>query len=57
VLGLGPAAPPERIVTAAAGLLLLYLHPVTITAGCALLAAALVAVAVRRRSPLGKEST
>jgi TRAP transporter 4TM/12TM fusion protein len=57
VLGLGPAGTPERIVTAVAGLLLLYLHPVTIAAGCALLVAALVAVAVRRRSPLGKEST
>ncbi|GAA4466178.1 TRAP transporter permease [Phytohabitans houttuyneae] len=57
VLGLGAAGTPERIVTAAAGLLLLYLHPVTITAGCVLLAAALAAVAVRRRTPLGKEST
>jgi TRAP transporter 4TM/12TM fusion protein len=56
-LGLGAAGPPERIVTAVAGLLLLYLHPVTITAGCVLLAAALVTVALRRRSPLGKETT
>jgi TRAP transporter 4TM/12TM fusion protein len=56
VLGLGPAAPPERVVTAVAGLLLLYLHPVTIVAGCALLAVALVAVRLRR-PPLGKEST
>jgi TRAP-type uncharacterized transport system fused permease subunit len=60
VLGLGPAGPPERVAAGLAGLLLLYLHPVTITAGCALLAVALAAVALRRRttsSTLGKEST
>jgi TRAP-type uncharacterized transport system fused permease subunit len=53
VLGLGPAGTPERIATAAGGLLLLYLHPVAVTAGVTLLVAALVSVALRRRNRSG----
>jgi hypothetical protein len=40
VLGVGPAGPLERVLAAVAGLLLLYLEPVTVAAGLALLAAA-----------------
>ncbi len=52
VLGIGPAGPTSRILGAAAGLLLLYLEPVTIAIGIAALALSVGAAALqRRRSP------
>ncbi|MEO3747209.1 TRAP transporter fused permease subunit [Plantactinospora sp. B5E13] len=49
LLGVGPAGPVERTLTAVAGLLLLYLHPVSITIGVALVALAVVVALVHRR--------
>lgn len=55
VLGVGRAGPAARVVAAAAGLLLLYLHPVAIAAGLALLAVAgLLALLGRRRATGGR---
>ncbi|PWR10282.1 C4-dicarboxylate ABC transporter permease [Micromonospora sicca] len=48
--GVGPAGPPERILGAVAGLLLLWLEPVPITAGAVLAALAVAGVLVRRGS-------
>ncbi|SDY44868.1 TRAP transporter, 4TM/12TM fusion protein [Micromonospora pattaloongensis] len=50
VLGVGPAGPATRALAAAAGLLLLYLHPVTITTGTAALAAVVGLAVLRRRA-------
>jgi TRAP-type uncharacterized transport system fused permease subunit len=51
LLGVGPAGPVERVLTALAGLLLLYLHPVSIAIGVALIViAVLIALARRRRT-------
>ncbi|WP_246278166.1 hypothetical protein [Phytohabitans rumicis] len=50
VLGVGPAGPPARVLAGAGGLLLLYLHPVTIAAGVVLLLATVgTTLAVQRR--------
>jgi len=52
VPGIGPAGTVSRVLGAAAGLLLLYLEPLTIAAGVTALAlAAAVAAARRRQSP------
>ncbi|MGI5216041.1 TRAP transporter permease [Plantactinospora sp. CA-290183] len=53
-LGVGAATRVERTAAAFAGLLLLYLHPVSIAAGVALLVLAVVSALVRhRRTPAG----
>jgi TRAP-type uncharacterized transport system fused permease subunit len=49
VLGVGPAGRLERVLAAVAGLLLLYLEPVTVVAGLALLAVAAWLAKVRQR--------
>jgi hypothetical protein len=48
VLGVGPAGPVARGLAAAGGLLLIYLAPLTIGIGLALVAAAAVVAAVAR---------
>jgi TRAP transporter 4TM/12TM fusion protein len=48
VLGVGPAGTPSRVLGAVAGLLLLYLEPVTIALGVAALTLAAVWAAARR---------
>jgi TRAP-type uncharacterized transport system fused permease subunit len=53
VLGVGPAGVPSRVLGAVAGLLLLYLEPLTIVAGVVALAAA-VLLALVNREPLTK---
>jgi TRAP transporter 4TM/12TM fusion protein len=56
VLGIGPAGTGSRVLGALAGLLLLYLEPVTIAVGVALLAGAVLwAVFDRRSSPPATE--
>lgn len=50
VLGVGPAGWVPRVLAAVAGLLLLYLHPVTIVAGITLLATAVVVALLHRRA-------
>jgi len=49
VLGVGPAGTGERVLAGGAGLLLLYLQPISIVAGLALLAVAVGTAVVRRR--------
>ncbi|MBE1488210.1 TRAP transporter permease [Plantactinospora soyae] len=49
LLGVGPAGPVERVLTALAGLLLLYLHPVSIAIGVALIVIAVLIALARRR--------
>ncbi|MFC7545624.1 TRAP transporter permease [Plantactinospora sp. GCM10030261] len=48
LLGAGPAGPSARVLAAMAGLALLFLHPVTIAAGIALLIAATLLTVARR---------
>ncbi|MET0418537.1 MAG: TRAP transporter fused permease subunit [Actinoplanes sp.] len=57
VLGIGPAGLGSRVLAAAAGLLLLYLEPLTIALGVTALAAAVVWAVVdkRRRQPSTEE--
>jgi TRAP transporter 4TM/12TM fusion protein len=50
VLGIGPAGTASRLLAGAAGLLLLYLEPLTIAIGLGLLAAAAGVAALGRRS-------
>ncbi|MEV4631596.1 TRAP transporter fused permease subunit [Micromonospora sp. NPDC049523] len=50
LLGIGPVGSPGRILAGLAGLLLLYLHPVSIGTGAALLAGAAVLAVARRRA-------
>ncbi|MFI6762285.1 TRAP transporter permease [Micromonospora sp. NPDC050417] len=50
VLGVGPVDRPGRILAGTAGLLLLYLHPISILAGGGLLAATVALALVRRRA-------
>ena len=54
LLGVGPVKTVERVLAVAAGLLLLYLHPVAIAAGATLLAVVVVVALVRRRG--GREA-
>ncbi|MFC6015631.1 TRAP transporter permease [Plantactinospora solaniradicis] len=49
LLGVGPAGRLERVLTALAGLLLLYLHPVSIAIGVVLIAIAVLTALARRR--------
>ncbi|WP_323373826.1 TRAP transporter permease [Plantactinospora alkalitolerans] len=49
LLGVGPARRFERVLAALAGLLLLYLHPVSIAVGVALIAIAVLTALARRR--------
>jgi TRAP transporter 4TM/12TM fusion protein len=51
LLGVGPANPAARVLAGAAGLLLLYLHPVTIAVAAALLLATAALVRWRRPRP------
>ena len=46
---IGPARIPERVLAAVAGLVLLYLEPITIAIGLAALAAAVVVHLIGRR--------
>ncbi|MEV4760650.1 TRAP transporter fused permease subunit [Micromonospora sp. NPDC049559] len=58
LLGVGPAGRSERLLAALAGLLLLYLHPVSIAAGVVLLAvAALIGLARRRNGATGGDGS
>ncbi|WP_326560048.1 TRAP transporter permease [Micromonospora sp. NBC_01796] len=50
LLGIGPVGTAGRILAGLAGLLLLYLHPVSIGAGAALLAGAAALAVARRRA-------
>ncbi|MFG1678114.1 TRAP transporter fused permease subunit [Micromonospora sp. NPDC049282] len=56
--GVGPAGPPERLLGAVAGLVLLWLEPLPMTIGVALAALAVAGVYVRRgaRRPSALES-
>jgi TRAP transporter 4TM/12TM fusion protein len=56
LLGIGPAGPIERVLAALAGLLLLYLHPISIAVGVTLLAVAAGIGLVRRRNSAGLEA-
>jgi TRAP-type uncharacterized transport system fused permease subunit len=51
VLGIGTAGTAARVLAAAAGLLLLYLHPVSISIGAGLLACAAVVSIIDRNEP------
>lgn len=50
LLGIGPVGVPGRILAGLGGLLLLYLHPVSIATGVALLAATAALALARRRT-------
>ncbi|MDW5326784.1 TRAP transporter fused permease subunit [Plantactinospora sp. KLBMP9567] len=56
LLGVGPAGAVERALSAVAGLLLLYLHPVSIAIGGTLVAVAVLATLARRRRTAGTRS-
>jgi TRAP transporter 4TM/12TM fusion protein len=49
VLGVGPADPVARVLAAAGGILLLYLHPVAIATGAVLLVAAVAVTLIHKR--------
>jgi TRAP transporter 4TM/12TM fusion protein len=55
LLGVGPAGPVERVLAALAGLLLLYLHPVSLAVGGTVLAVAVVVALMRRHAGTGNE--
>ncbi|MEV1286372.1 TRAP transporter fused permease subunit [Micromonospora sp. NPDC049679] len=63
VLGVGPVGPTQRALAAIAGLLLLYLHPVTIAAGTTVLVVVVVLALLRRatgkdvEASIGREQT
>jgi TRAP transporter 4TM/12TM fusion protein len=56
VLGVGAARPVERALAGLAGLLLLYLEPLTVGLGAGTLAAAVAIAAVRRSFVVGRTS-
>jgi TRAP transporter 4TM/12TM fusion protein len=54
LLGVGPVGRAERLLATLGGLLLLYLHPVSIAAGIVLLAAVVAGALLRRRARAGR---